>query len=160
MDVNPPVNPPEPALKERIALVKRFKELLIEQRKRFHGYIEILDRQKNAIENGDIEEIEEYVELDENITDGIIALQKSIEPMRGMFEIAVKVEDPEIPEISAALENLKNEAAARMEANKDLLQKRMAEIGAELKTLRNNPLSKRKSIYAGTQSAALVDISG
>jgi hypothetical protein len=158
MAVKSPVNLPEPVLKERIALLKRYKALLTEQRKRFHSYIEILDRQKNVIENGKVEEIEGYVELDETITAGIISLQKSIEPMRAMFETAV-TEDSEIPEISAALENLKNAAAARMDANRNLLQKRMTAVHGELKNLRNGPFSKRKSIYAETQSATVLDIS-
>jgi DnaJ-domain-containing protein 1 len=152
-------NLPETELKERVALLKRFKELLIEQRRRFHYYIEVLDKQKNAIENGSVEDIQTHVELDEKMTAGIMAIQKTIEPMRPVCA-AVADGDAEIPEISAALENLKNETAKRIETNKNLLQKRMVLIRNELKNLAGGPLSRRKSIYAETQSATLFDISG
>jgi hypothetical protein len=162
MAVKPP-NPDktltETAVKERIALLRRFKELLLEQRRRFRDYIEILDKQKETIENGSVEDIEAHVELDEKMTAGIIALQKTIEPMRSMYE-ATAGGDAEIPEISAVLENLKAETAKRIETNKNLLQKRMVSIRGELKNLRGNPFAKRKSIYAENQSATLFDISG
>jgi hypothetical protein len=156
---NPPEALPEAVVKERVALLRRFKELLIEQRRRFRNYIEVLDKQKNAIENGSVEDIQAHVDLDEKMTAGIISLQKTIEPMRSMYE-AVAGGDSEIPEISAVLENLKTETVKRIETNKNLLQKRMVSIRGELKNLRGNPFTKRKSIYAENQSATLFDISG
>jgi hypothetical protein len=156
---NPPETVPETVIKERIALLKRFKELLIEQRRRFRDYIEVLDKQKNAIENGSIEDIQTHVDIDEKMTAGIIAVQKTIEPMRSMYEAAF-TGDTEIPEISAVLETLKAETVKRIETNKNLLQKRMVSIRSELKNLRSNPFTKRKSIYAESQSATLFDISG
>jgi hypothetical protein len=149
----------ETVIGERIILLRRFKELLLEQRRRFQNYIEILDRQKDSIENGSIEDIQSHVELDERMTAGIVAIQKTIEPMRSLCE-AVTTGDVEIPEINATLESLKSETAKRIETNKNLLHKRMVAIRNELKNLRNGPLNKRKSIYADNQSGALFDISG
>jgi hypothetical protein len=156
---NPPKTLPETVVKERVALLRRFKELLLEQRRRFRDYIEVLDRQKETIENGSVEDIEAHVDLDEKMAAGIIAIQKTIEPLRAMYE-AASAGDAEIPEISAVLENLKAETAKRIETNKNLLQKRMDSIRGELKNLRGNPFAKRKSIYAESQSATLFDISG
>jgi hypothetical protein len=150
---------PETVVKERVALLKRFKELLIEQRRKFRDYIEVLDRQKTAIESGNIEDIQTHVDLDEKMAAGIIAVQKTIEPMRSMYEASIS-NDAEILEISAVLENLKAETVKRIETNKNLLQKHMISIRNELKNLRNNPFTKRKSIYAEIESATLFDISG
>jgi hypothetical protein len=160
----PPTVLTESEIKRRVTVLKRFKALLIEQKQRFSRYIEILGKQKSIIENGKTEDIIAYVDLEEKLIAGIGALQKSIEPMRTLYEnIAGKTDgvgETEITEISRALENLKTEAARRMEDNKALLQKRSAILGNELKNLRGNPFAKRKSIYAGNQGAALFDISG
>jgi nitrogenase molybdenum-iron protein alpha/beta subunit len=149
-------------LGKRVSVLKRFKELLIEQRQRLYSYIEVLDKQKNLIEKGGTEDLLAHVELEESVVAGIVALQKSIEPMRSMYKIAVADGDnvTGIPELSLTLKNLKTEAARRAEDNKALLQKRMALVRNELKNLRGNPYSKRKSIYAGDQGATLFDISG
>ena len=164
-----PLNPPSVAvrlseneIKNRVSVLRRFKELLIEQKQRLHSYIEILDKQKDVIEKGRTEDLLTHVELEEKVVAGIISLQKSIEPMRSMYEFAVSTGDTgaEIPELSLTLEKLKAEAARRAENNKDLLQKRMVLVRNELKNLRGNPYTKRKSIYADDQSASLFDISG
>jgi hypothetical protein len=148
-------------IKKRAAVLKRFKELLVEQRQRFHDYINILDKQKDVIENGGTEDILAHIELEENVAAGIIAVQKALEPMRFLYEnVCPDSKDGDISEISSALESLKNETFQRVENNKDLLQKRMVLIRNELKNLRGNPFSKRKSIYAENQGAALFDISG
>jgi hypothetical protein len=160
----PPPLLPEGEIKRRVAVLKRFKVLLLEQKQRLNSYIEILGKQKSIIENGKTEDILAYVDLEEKIITGIGALQKSIEPMRSLYQdIAGKTDgagEAEIPEISRALENLKTEAARRVEGNKALLQKRAAILGKELKNLRGNPFKKRKSIYADNQGATLFDISG
>jgi hypothetical protein len=152
----------ENELKKRVSVLKRFRELLTEQRLRLRSYIEILDKQKDVIEKGKTEDLIAHVELEEKVVAGIVALQKSIEPMRSVYGLAAPDggAGTDIPELDADLEKLKTEAARRAEDNKALLQKRMALIRNELKNLRSNPFSKRKSIYADNQSATLFDISG
>jgi hypothetical protein len=169
MAVSVPLNQPSAAsslsaneIRNRVSVLRRFKELLIEQRQRLHSYIEILDKQKDVIEKGRTEDLLAHVELEESVVAGIVSLQKSIEPMRSVYEFAAASGDTGngIPELNLTLENLKIEAARRAENNKVLLQKRMAQVRDELKNLRNNPYAKRKSIYSGDQSATLLDISG
>jgi hypothetical protein len=157
-------------VKKRAAVLRRFKELLLEQRRRFRDYIDVLDRQKNIIEKGKTEDIVSHIELEEKIASGITSVQKALEPMRFMYESVIggtnndaalnNAENNEIPEINAMLEKLKLEAAARIESNKVLLEKRMVLKRNELKNLMGNPFAKRKSIYAENQGAALIDISG
>jgi hypothetical protein len=157
----PPVTLSNSEIKKRTAVLKRFKELLIEQRDRFRNYIDILEKQKDAIENGKPEDILAQVEMEESVASGIIAVQKALEPMRFLYEsVCRNAKDNDISEINSALENLKQETFQRVERNKDLLQKRMVLIRNELKNLRSNPFAKRKSIYAENQGATLFDISG
>ena len=54
-------------LNHRIAVIKRFKELLITQRDRFRVYLDPLDRQKDVIETGSADDLLHHVELEEKI---------------------------------------------------------------------------------------------
>jgi hypothetical protein len=169
MAVSVPSNQPSAAsslsaneINDRVSVLRRFKELLLEQRQRLYSYIEILDKQKDVIEKGKTEDLLAHVELEESVVAGIVSLQKAIEPMRSVYEFAAAAGDTGngIPELNLTLENLKIEAARRAENNKVLLQQRMEQVRDELKNLRSNPYAKRKSIYSGDQSATLLDISG
>ncbi|GHV84134.1 hypothetical protein AGMMS50212_14740 [Spirochaetia bacterium] len=165
MSVNPDagskVEPSEKEVGERIAILKRFKELLIEQRKRFQNYLEVLDKQKNIIESGKPEDLLSHVELEEKIVVDIFKIQKSVKPMQALYKAVWKGKDaPEIPEITAALDNLKAEASRQVQENKELLQKRMVVIRNEIKNIRSNPYKARKSVYADQNQPSLIDIKG
>jgi hypothetical protein len=148
-------------IEKRAAVLNRFKALLIEQRDHFRSYIDILDKQKNVIENGKTEDILAQVEMEESVAAGIASVQKALDPMRFLYEnVCSGAKDNSISEISSTLENLQQETFQRVKHNKDLLQQRMILIQNELKNLRSNPFAKRKSIYAENQGATLFDISG
>jgi hypothetical protein len=155
-------------LDQRVAVLRRFRALLVEQRDRFRGYLEELDRQQNVIETGSAEELIAHVELEEKIVAGIFAVQKVIEPLDRMYH-AVSAQaggeppggETEVRGLKSALEDLKQEAVLRSARNKDLLSRRMAEIREEITALRANPY--RSGGYpAGNRPAApsLVDITG
>jgi hypothetical protein len=66
-----------------------------------------------------------------------------------------------VPDLKAALEDLKNEAVIRSSRNRELLSRRMIELRSEIQTLRNNPYAAnaRRSAFSGG-TASLVDIEG
>ncbi|GMO26066.1 MAG: hypothetical protein Ta2B_06020 [Termitinemataceae bacterium] len=155
-------------LNERVAIVKRFKALLQEQRKRFMQYLEVLDKQKEIIENGKAEDIISHVELEEKIVADIFAIQKSVEPMQAMFKTAfaagknagkLNSEAYEIPQINTAIENLKVTAVERSTRNKEMLEKRMVMVRNEMKSLRGSSF-KRRSVYADPNQPVLIDMHG
>jgi hypothetical protein len=149
-------------ISKRVAVLKRFRDLLLKQRQRFQHYINLLDKQKETIEGGSAEDLVAHVELAEKINADILSLHKAIGPIHTLYT-AVRGntdDDKEIQDLNATLENLKVETSRRAERNKNLLQNRMVMIRNELKTLRNSPASKRKSIYAENNGAALIDIKG
>jgi hypothetical protein len=156
-------------VKRRVAVLKRFRELLTQQRDRFHQYLEVLDKQKEVIEGGSAEDLIAHVELEEKIVADIFSIQKVIDPLEDMYRAAFlpetvpgenSPERREVPNLKAALEDLKTEAVVRSERNKELLSRRMAEIRSEIKSLRGNPYIARPSVYAGEGSASLLDIKG
>jgi len=140
-------------LKQRVAVVKRFKELLKAQRDRFRAYLDTLDRQKDVIERGSADDLLRHVELEEKIVEDIFSIQKVIDPLEKMYHSAkaepqTKGKPSEREEVSGlkeALDGLKAEAIVRSERNRELLTKRMADLRSEIKTLRSNPYAKRLS---------------
>jgi hypothetical protein len=169
-----PVIPPVPVvelsqeeLKRRVAILKRFRELLKAQRDRFRDYLNVLDKQKDVIEKGNTEALIAHVEMEEQIVADIFSIQKVIDPLEGMYHAVYSGEtessggvETDLPSLKSALEGLKKEAVTRSERNKNLLSKRMGEIRSEIKNLRGNPYAARPSVYANTGEASFVDVKG
>ena len=161
-------------VERRVAILKRFRELLFQQRDRFRQYLEVLDRQKDVIEKGSADDLIAHVELEEKIVGDIFAIQKVIDPLEDMYRAsfpapalaAMSGEDRglpsevrEVPGLRAALEELRSEAVIRSEQNRELLARRMEDIRREMKTLRANPYAIHRSPYS-QESPALIDIRG
>jgi hypothetical protein len=160
-------------VQRRVAILKRFRELLRQQRERFSQYLTVLDKQKDVIETGSADDLIVHVELEEKIVTDIFAIQKVIDPLEKMYqtlspgisgsrslsESRVSREESERPSLKAALDELKAEAVIRSGRNRELLAKRMEEIRLEMKSLRANPYALHKSVYSG-EAPSLVDIRG
>jgi hypothetical protein len=156
-------------LKKRVAVVKRFRELLIAQRERFSVYLETLEKQKGIIENGKAEDILTYVEMEEKIISDIFSIRKVIAPLEMQYRSHIETRSvetggslsaPDIPEIRTALERLRVEADNKVKQNRGLLEKRMNEFREELKLLRNNPYIKRKASFTATEGSSFLDMKG
>jgi hypothetical protein len=171
---------PAGELDRRIAVLRRFRELLLSQRNRFRDYLELLDKQQDMIEQGSPEALLAHVEMEEQIVGDIFSIQKVIDPLEDMYRTAypeASAPSPspkaggimdaadsglpgEIGGLKTALEGLKAEAALRLDRNRELLSKRMLEIRSEIKNLRGNPFAARPSVYAGSGAPSLIDIQG
>jgi len=158
-------------LAQRVAVLRRFKTLLSQQRDRFRSYLDLLEKQQNIIESGSAEDLLTYVEIEEKIVADIFSIQKVIDPLEEMYYTVVSGQPPgkakfentdEVPGLKASLENLKSEAVMRSTKNKELLSKRMLELRSEIKALRNNPYaaSNRRTNFNDTNTASLIDIHG
>ncbi|MDR1869237.1 MAG: flagellar export chaperone FlgN [Treponema sp.] len=160
-------------LAQRVAVLKRFKTLLSQQRDRFRSYLDLLDKQQNVIESGSAEDLLTYVEIEEKIVADIFSIQKVIDPLEEMYYTVISGQSPvdipvkhensdEVSGLKASLDKLKSEAVIRSTKNKELLSKRMLELRQEIKTLRNNPYAARgrRSSFGDANTASLVDIHG
>lgn len=161
-------------LAQRVAVLRRFKTLLSQQRDRFRSYLDLLNKQQNIIESGTAEDLLTYVEIEEKIVADIFSIQKVIDPLEEMYyslhsgSSPQKAQDKpdysqdEVPSIKESLERLKSEAIIRSTKNKELLSKRMLELRQEIKTLRNNPYTagSKRSNFNDTNTASLIDIKG
>ncbi|MDR0290018.1 MAG: flagellar biosynthesis protein FlgN [Treponema sp.] len=149
-------------LDQRVAILRRFRELLLKQRERFSNYLVTLEKQETVIESGSPDELIAQVELEEQIVADIFSIQKVIDPLENMYQAAIPFStEDDIPALKITLESLKNQAAARSAHNRGLLSTRMAAIRAEITTLRNNPFANvSRSMYQNSVSASLIDIQG
>ena len=161
-------------LAQRVAVLKRFKTLLTQQRDRFRSYLDLLDKQQNVIESGSAEDLLTYVELEEKIVADIFSIQKVIDPLEEMYHSITSkkaliditegtpIHPDEVPDIKASLENLKSEAVLRSTKNKELLSKRMMELRSEITELRNNPyvISNKRSSYGSVNKPSTFRLEG
>jgi hypothetical protein len=156
----------EGELTQRMAVVKRFKELLEQQRERFRSYLSTLDRHQLAISTGSADEIIAHVEMEEQIVADIFSIQKVIDPLEVMYNAGGLAGGPYLPAndvsvLKATLEDLKTQASARSGQNRNLLSVRMADINSEIQAIKNNPfISKaRFSLYQNV-APSVIDIMG
>mgnify|MGYP003305265971 CR=1 FL=1 len=80
-----PNNISEEELEERVALLKRFKELLEKQRQKFRDYLNVLEKQAEVIKTEDTEALLIHTEIEQQIVANIQNLQKVIEPIEQMY---------------------------------------------------------------------------
>ena len=153
-------NVPREEVEKRKAILRRFRELLLNQRKKFVKYLEILGHERTDIENGDIDALVSHVELEKSIVSEIFTFQKAIDPLEELYREAYpNSADHDIPEIKNTLENLRTEIIKRNSENCVLLRHRMDMLRNEIKSIRN-PFSNRRSVYASTENPAIIDIKG
>ncbi|MDR1470345.1 MAG: flagellar biosynthesis protein FlgN [Spirochaetaceae bacterium] len=151
---------PEAEVASRVVLLKRFRALLLQQRERFESYLTVLDKQKDKIEAGSVEDLIAHVDLEEKIVGDIMAIQKVIEPMRAIVPATTLAASSDVGHIASTIEDFRVEAAARVTRNKNLLQSRMEEIRTEINALRVNPFVRRPSPFTSGDAPSLIDIKG
>jgi hypothetical protein len=158
-------------LKRRVAVIKRFKELLKAQRDRFRVYLESLDKQKDVIMEGSADDLIRHVDLEEKIVADIFSIQKVIDPLEKMYH-AVNPSAPaltgkhsgkasgddEVSGLKEALDGLRAEAVVRSERNRVLLSKRMVELRSEIKNFRGGAYAARR--FGAVPAPSQIDIRG
>jgi hypothetical protein len=148
-------------LGQRVAALRRFRELLVQQRAKFENYLKVLDHERSDIESGDVDRLAAHVEIEEAIVSEIFTFQKVIDPLERIYRAAypAAAEDPDLPELRGTLEELKVEVLRRNAENRALLKRKMEIVRSEIAGFRN-PLSSRSSVFARQGEGALVDIQG
>ena len=128
---------------ERVALLRRFKSLLEEQREKFRQYLTVLEKQETDIDSGDIDAMVSHTELEQSIVSEIFTIQKVIDPMESLWRDAhPAASESEIPRLKTDLDRLKADVLAQNEKNRDLLKSRMSVIRERVVSLKN-PYAKR-----------------
>ncbi len=151
-------------INERIAILKRFKQLLEEQRKKFNDYLNVLEMQGTEIEAGNADAIAAHTDLESQIVSNLTSLQKVIEPMELLYKDKVAMFDQGgmsgIPVLKTDLAQLQAKVLERNKLNRELLAAQMAKITATRANL-NNPYRNTRTVYAVQQhTGSMISIQG
>lgn len=153
-----PLNDSEIA--ERVAVLKRFRTLLEEQRLKFREYLTVLEKQEKSITAEDTDSILQHTELEESIIAELFTIQKVIDPLEYMYaNICAGAVGPDIPHLKTDLEDLQQKVLAQNKKNRELLQSHITGLRQQITALKR-PYAHKESIYAETgRTAALIDVS-
>ena len=144
---------------ERVAILKRFRSLLEEQRLKFREYLTVLEKQEKSISAENTEAVLQHTELEESIIAEIFTIQKVIDPLEYMYTNICKNEHSDIPHLKTDLDDLQKRVLAQNKRNRELLQTHITGLRQQIASLKR-PYAHKESIYAGTaRTAALVDLS-
>ncbi len=146
-------------LDERIAILKRFRHLLEEQRRKFREYLAVLEKQEAAIERDDVDVMVSHAELEQSIVSEIYTIQKVIDPFEQLYRDAHPgAKEAEIPKLKTDLETLKTQVLQQNEKNRELLKTHMQALRQKVAGI-NNPYANRSSVYSSDKhTASIIDI--
>ena len=149
-------------LEERVALLKKFRGLLEQQRNKFREYLTVLEKQQNSITSENAETLIAHTELEQQVVKNITNLQKVIIPMSKMYNASVPMahtnEDDSISKIQNELNDLQSRVLKQNQINRDLLRSHIESIRAQIQNFKN-PYKNVRSVYAQPQRVAtLVEV--
>ncbi len=147
-------------LAERVAVLKRFRSLLKQQRSQFREYLQVLERQEKSITEENADAIVRHTELEESILSNIFTMQKVIDPLETLYNsVCDGSTGTDVPKLKAELEHLQAEVLDKNKKNRELLQTHLAGLRKKLAGLKR-PYAHNESIYAQeAHRAGLVDLS-
>ena len=149
-------------LDERVALLRKFRSLLEQQRNKFQEYLTVLEKQQDSIARENPENLIAHTELEQQVVKNIANLQKVIIPMSKMYKASLPVahtdEDSNIQQIQNELNDLQSRVLKQNQINRDLLREHIESIRAQIQNFKN-PYKNIKSVYAQPQRlASLVEV--
>ncbi len=149
---------------ERVAILKRFRTLLEQQRTKFKEYLRVLEAQEQRINEENVEALLGQTKLEEQIISSLGSLQKAIVPMQALYTKSHAAQyNPAqavpIEKIQWELTVLQEKVQAQNLRNRQLLKNHMVSIQQSLDSM-TNPYRTRQSVYAqeaGTGSMIQID---
>lgn len=138
-------------LNQRVLILKRFRQLLEQQRQKFQEYLLVLEKQQDSIESEDTEAILSHAELEQQVVCGISNLQKVIMPMNEMYNASVRGTDSKaeksVEDLQYELNSLQNRVLEQNQKNRTLLREHMNVIRTQIENFKN-PYRNNRSVYA------------
>ena len=145
-------------LQLRVCVLKRFKSLLQEQRDKFSEYLYVLEKQELSIVQNDIEAVMQHTELENNIIQNILNIQKVIEPIEKIYYLS-NPEDKGVLQLKNELVRLQESVQKQNEKNRLILDEKMVTVRNEIS---NFPLRNKyvANVYSKNENVAnYVDVS-
>ncbi len=147
-------------IEERVAVLKRFRALLEQQREKFREYLQVLECQQGKIEVDDGDALFAHTRLEEQIVSSIENLQKVIEPVQNMYNAVAsggelgEEDKNSVQKMQAELAALQKKVLIQNQHNQNLLKIHIEQIKKQIAEVhRANPYIGKRSVYAGANSA-------
>ena len=87
-------------LDERVAILKRFRQLLEQQRQKFRDYLVVLEKQAEMIGTENVDAMVQHADIEQSIVSEIHTIQKVINPLEDMYRtVHPEITDTEIPKL-------------------------------------------------------------
>lgn len=148
----------ERELNERVAILHRLRELLLQQRRKFQEYLTVLEKQEGSIDGEDMDKLLAHTELEQKIIGNISELQKVIKPMEDLYKAAYPDNKTDIPVLQADLSQLQTQVLLQNEKNRNALRVHINTMRSKINAMKN-PYAKTRSVYAhSAQTAAAINI--
>lgn len=148
-------------LNERVAILRRFRSLLEEQRGKFREYLTVLEKQQDSITSENPENLLAHTELEQQVVKNIASLQKVIVPMAKMYHAAngasaasSAAEEAEITKLQNDLTDLQDRVLKQNAINRDLLRVHIEQLKSQIAGFKN-PYKNNRSVYANVQAQAV-----
>ena len=146
-------------LNERVALLRRFRSLLEEQRGKFREYLTVLEKQQDSITSENPENLLAHTELEQQVVKSIASLQKVIVPMSKMYSskvgnISPAAEEAEIARIQNDLSDLQDKVLKQNAINRDLLRVHIEQLRSQIAGFKN-PYKNNRSVYANVHAQSV-----
>jgi hypothetical protein len=138
------------------AMLMRLRGMLVRQREKFAAYLDVLEREGEAIREGDADRLAACVELEGAVIADIYTLKKVIDPLEDLYQAALPGREPAVAELKATLERMSAEVIEKNAANRAALRQKMDEMRVEIASLRRWP--RPPSAFAAAAAPSLVDI--
>jgi hypothetical protein len=129
----------EKTTEQKIAVLKRLREMLVRQRERFGSYLALLEQEELSIRRGDAEKLLAQVEMEQSIIAEIFTLKKVIAPLETLYQAAYPGTECTIPLLKKTLESMGAQIIAHNAQNRQLLARRMEDLRSEITSLRAWP---------------------
>ena len=145
-------------LEMRVAVLRRFKSLLQEQRDKFSEYLFVLEKQEKSIMQNNIEAVMQHTELENNIIRNILNIQKVIEPIEKMYYLS-NPQDEKVLRLKDDLGRLQESVKKQNEKNRLILNEKMMSTKQEIS---NFPLKNKyvANVYSRQEDLAnYIDVS-
>lgn len=145
---------------QRVAILKRFKALLQEQRKKFSDYLVVLETQERSIHEDNIDALVHHTELEQSIIGDIFTIQKVIDPIEEMYRFGMPDrDDTEVVRLKSDLNKLQSQVIDQNKKNREVLQSRMADLHQEMISIKPDYRYSSQILTKKDSSASLMDIS-
>ena len=124
---------------QKIAVLKRLREMLLRQKEKLQNYLSLLEQEEGSIVHGETERLLVQVEMEQTIIADIFTLKRVIEPLETLYQAAYPGTESTVPALKDALEDIGRQVIARNSHNRELLRERMDDLRREITSLRAWP---------------------